>query len=198
MYRPAGFLSCSRTTLEGYWVILYRHQWTDLGSRGSSLAPSQNERRGSKMINKLKNKKKGNRNWKDGGRGGRGDGGKKPTSVVPFDLRYNFILWVKTNMASKLFQHWRARGFVGQVSFLRHSAHMDDFHALYLERGLGSIDNLVPRVLSHKYSLKKSWERCWCQWRKKIVTCFNSMRTSRVSWTLRFLRRSTATGCPWN
>lgn len=72
MYRPADFLSCSRTTLEGYSVIRYRHQWTDLGSRGSSLAPSQNERRGSKMINKLKNRKKGNRNWKDGGRGGEG------------------------------------------------------------------------------------------------------------------------------
>ena len=49
------------------------------------------------MINKLKNRKKGNRNWKDGGRreeggGRRGDGGKKPTDVLPLDLRYNFFV----------------------------------------------------------------------------------------------------------
>ena len=38
-----------------------------------------------------------------GGRGeGRGNGGKKPKGVVPFDFRYNFTLCVKTNMPSKL------------------------------------------------------------------------------------------------
>lgn len=38
-----------------------------------------------------------------GGRGeGRGNGGKKPKGVVPFDLRYNFTLCVKANMPSKL------------------------------------------------------------------------------------------------
>ena len=42
------------------------------------------------MINRLKNRKKGNRNWKKGG--GRGDGGKKPTGVVSFDLRYDFTI----------------------------------------------------------------------------------------------------------